>query len=962
VATSPNLRNLAQQVLSSSPTVYQLLQDSSEFKTSSEQTPHQQAHLLHQPLSSQLNPLVPLPANPYHTRLTMTESKMIEFGGTSTENVEHFLYGFEIFFQNEERRAGADGVRESSEAKAYYVIRHIKPRSAASRFVNRLPLQVTRDYAALCRELRSRFENSTELEEEKRRAEESFLNLRQKSSQSIVAYIKLTKKIASRMSSENQHLVATQFIKGLDSRELRIQAMSGLSNRPSVEEAITKVQRLWDIMSEDNSSEDEDDVELTDSETESDKDQRNGKSSRRRRSREKEIDEEKKRKRSEKMRLSETGKIRKDLEALKELLTKNQVASYGQGGLPKPISIPENQDLPAIEAYSMGNRLAPPIRYGTQPRPRFSSYHPAGQGRDLPWGDRFTEERGNRPQWGQARDFSEQWQESGTYGHDGNRRSFGQPHEFSQYAPEDRIPYQRRDRSQLVCYQCGIVGHLRYECHLLRPTGQAQGPQQNSTSNQYLRSSYSQQEGERDRAKRGEGQERPTWGTRLPANAGSRDIHQSSAVNGMVVELIHPFVRNVQDSDTSHDSVGETSPEVMAGERARLRSELTESSGSQERQPPRQRQRSLEAHDEFTQIREQKRLPVRRTGHKPIRLMAGHPGFDFVSGFRDAQVTGLTWGQFFDLSPEGKRQFVKLMVQERPRTKGIASKGKTKAKARVVESILSEAALVGKTEPSIEVTNFYTTAKICLKDRVFEIEHVLIDAGSVVNLAPISVLRAMGATLIPTKDLVIRTAASNLVPLDFYADLRVDVASVITSLRVFAMPASCEPTYGLLLSRGWLRVCQAVGDYAEDVYMIKDLLGREYRVPREGTRTPRAERTKVYIRQGNGMQASLDEDLIAELELEERESFEEIVRHVMNEARSELAVFQTLEEHGEDESLTDSEELEIQEVSEASDGGYESDWSWQGSEEEQETERKLTNSMGIKDKMERQLRTSKSKN
>ena len=87
-----------------------------------------------------------------------------------------------------------------------------------------------------------------------------------------------------------------------------------------------------------------------------------------------------------------------------------------------------------------------------------------------------------------------------------------------------------------------------------------------------------------------------------------------------------------------------------------------------------------------------------------------------------------------------------------------------------------------------------------------------------------------------------------------------------------------------------------------------------------------------------------------------------MVRQVMNEARSELAVFQTLEEHGEDESLTDSEELEIQEVSEASDGGYESDWSWQGSEEEQETERKLTNSMGIKDKMERQLRTSKSKN
>lgn len=324
-------------------------------------------------------------------------------------------------------------------------------------------------------------------------------------------------------------------------------------------------------------------------------------------------------------------------------------------------------------------------------------------------------------------------------------------------------------------------------------------------------------------------------------------------------------------------------------------------------------------------------------------------------------MTGLTWGQFFDLSPEGKRQFVKLIVQERPRTKGIASKGKNKAEARVVESILSEAALVGKAEPNIEVTNFYTTAKICLKDRIFEIDHVLIDAGSVVNLAPISVLRTMGATLIPTKDLVIRTAASNLVPLDFYADLRVDVASVITPLRVFAMPASCEPTYGLLLSRGWLRVCQAVGDYAEDVYVIKDLLGREYKVPREGGR-PRAERTKVYRRRDGSTQSNLDKDLIAELELEERRSFEDIVRQVMREAHNELAIFEALEDYGEEKGLTDSEDLGISEVQETSDTGYESDWNWQESDEEARANRKLGKGREVRNRLGRQLLTAKSKN
>jgi len=70
------------------------------------------------------------------------------------------------------------------------------------------------------------------------------------------------------------------------------------------------------------------------------------------------------------------------------------------------------------------------------------------------------------------------------------------------------------------------------------------------------------------------------------------------------------------------------------------------------------------------------------------------------------------------------------------------------------------------------MTDFYTMAKIWLKDRVFEIEHILIDAGSVVNLALISVIRVMGATLIPTKDPIIRIVASNLVHLDFNVDLR----------------------------------------------------------------------------------------------------------------------------------------------------------------------------------------------
>ena len=226
MATSPNLLIQAEQVLSSSPVNYPLLLDDSESEISSDQGPHRLSHSSHTSPSRKANPppLLPLVPSRCPEPPVMAELKMIEFGGASSENVEHFLYGFEIYFQREESRTPGDANRaqESSEAKAYHVIRHIKPGSLAFKFVNRLPLTVTRDYVSLCRELRSRFENSTEFEDEKRRAEESFLSLRQRSTQSIRGYIKLTRKIASRMSTENQHLVATQFIKGLDSRELRI--------------------------------------------------------------------------------------------------------------------------------------------------------------------------------------------------------------------------------------------------------------------------------------------------------------------------------------------------------------------------------------------------------------------------------------------------------------------------------------------------------------------------------------------------------------------------------------------------------------------------------------------------------------------------------------------------------------------------------------------------------------------
>ncbi|RPA88768.1 hypothetical protein L873DRAFT_1849610 [Choiromyces venosus 120613-1] len=294
--------------------------------------------------------------------------------------------------------------------------------------------------------------------------------------------------------------------------------------------------------------------------------------------------------------------------------------------------------------------------------------------------------------------------------------------------------------------------------------------------------------------------ERHVWGMEVRTNCDPDNVQQSSAVNGIVVEVIcesgnhckhtdtkgndwfveiesstsesgdgktevdeNNFVKELTSKGNSRSSgngrgLGE--PEVMAGEK-----------GNANKQP------------------EQKKLPARQSGHRPIRLMAGCQSFDFVSGFWDTEVTGLTWRQFFDLSPE---------VQERPQGKGIVRKGKRKAETRVMELILSEAALV------------------------------------------------------------------------------------------------------------------AVGDYMNDVYVIKDAYGRDHNVPREGIQGTKGHKAKVLVNPGIGT-ANLDEELVVELVLESGKSFEEVIRQIVSKARNELAVFQALEDYGSGYDCTDSGGITINE-------------------------------------------------
>ena len=60
----------------------------------------------------------------------------------------------------------------------------------------------------------------------------------------------------------------------------------------------------------------------------------------------------------------------------------------------------------------------------------------------------------------------------------------------------------------------------------------------------------------------------------------------------------------------------------------------------------------------------------------------------------------------------------------------------------------------------VPCVNFFLSATLQVNGKRFEIGKVMIDPGSVVNLASIEVIEKIGSALFPVEDLTIRTATS----------------------------------------------------------------------------------------------------------------------------------------------------------------------------------------------------------
>jgi len=221
---------------------------------------------------------------------------------------------------------------------------------------------------------------------------------------------------------------------------------------------------------------------------------------------------------------------------------------------------------------------------------------------------------------------------------------------------------------------------------------------------------------------------------------------------------------------------------------------------------------------------------------EPIRMMKGQPKFNTVAALRDTEVKGLTYGQLFLLAPSTRQEVSYGLVQERP-----PRKGKGKAKEKVVataEPVFStdrpEKVGCALPESGGRIVNFYTAAPVTQPGSKLPpctLKRVLVYGGSVLNMMPLSLARRMALTLVPQKEIVMKTAASTFHEIKYYVNLTVTVADVTATIRCYCLPETGgSSSYTLLLGRRWMKQVQALGDYSNDTYHIHDMAGYRYKL------------------------------------------------------------------------------------------------------------------------------------
>ncbi|KAG0134930.1 hypothetical protein HOY82DRAFT_601806 [Tuber indicum] len=205
------------------------------------------------------------------------------------------------------------------------------------------------------------------------------------------------------------------------------------------------------------------------------------------------------------------------------------------------------------------------------------------------------------------------------------------------------------------------------------------------------------------------------------------------------------------------------------------------------------------------------------------------------------------------------------------------------------------------------------------QDQRYQVTRILVDAGSVVNLIPIRLLRYMKARLQRSGGMVIHTATNALAKISYCADIRVTVARVSCDLRVYALPAEYTPTYPMLLSRRWLQAVKAMGDYASGRYYIMTTHGTRVRIPSnesyksnrdQNSGQTRRPKVPIVLRDKTMDKSGLSAEVEEELEWQESGGtgfFERLIDLIKQEAKEQIRE-EDREEGEEEEIISDESE------------------------------------------------------
>jgi len=172
--------------------------------------------------------------------------------------------------------------------------------------------------------------------------------------------------------------------------------------------------------------------------------------------------------------------------------------------------------------------------------------------------------------------------------------------------------------------------------------------------------------------------------------------------------------------------------------------------------------------------------------------MAGRGRFDLVGAFRDARVLGLNWGSSFDREPTVKKNIYRLIVQEsikgKKRRKGPRRRKRVSVDGATYDNLGDEDGHNICTDRNLgNVTNCHTHGTIKTKKGRYSITHILVVAGSVVNLIPIKVLRAIGVNLRNANGMLIHIATNALGRIAYCADWSITVAAVPCDFCVYTL-------------------------------------------------------------------------------------------------------------------------------------------------------------------------------